>query len=120
MEQKNPPKQVFLLQPLPSSPNIPADRSPASQAQLTPSSPDPSQITPRDPDNPHDSSQSTGRFAQGFPPGQVAPSEEHLYAGHLGEVTPKGWDSFVRKPSIIIVILNNLEVKISVFFHSEA
>ena len=49
MEQKNPPKRVSLLQPLPSSPNIPAERSPAPQAQLAPSSPEPSQITPRDP-----------------------------------------------------------------------
>ena len=32
-------------------------------------------------------------FVQGFPPMQVAPMVEHLHAGYLSEVTPKGWHS---------------------------
>ena len=37
------------------------------------------------------------RVAQGLPPTQVAPSVEHLYEGHLGEVT-KGWGSDLTIP----------------------
>ena len=70
------PPPILTQSPKPSPPQV---------TQL----PNSTQIAPRNPD---DSSQTLESFEQGFPPVQVAPSEEQLHAGHLGEVT-KGWDS---------------------------
>ena len=46
---------------------------------------------------PDDSSLLMERVVKGLPPMQVASSVEHLYEGHLGEVT-KGWGSDLTSP----------------------
>ena len=78
------PKEL-LNSPSPPTPN-PISSPPHSSSQNTSS---PAQISPSNPD---DCSQNCESNEQGFPPVLVAPSVEHLHAGHLGEVT-KGWGS---------------------------
>ena len=80
----------------PSSPlQVPQPLTPSSLTQY--SSPTAPQISPISPRYPDHSSLTKESNEQGLPPVQVAPSVEHLHAGHLGEVT-KGWDSDLTIP----------------------
>ena len=71
--------------PIPSPP-------PGSQITSSPAQVSPSKST----SNPDHYSYESNE--QGFPLVQVAPSVEHLHAGHLGEVT-KGYDSDLTNPA---------------------
>ena len=71
--------------PIPSPP--PGSQITSSPAQVSPS---------KSPSNPDHYSYESNE--QGFPLVQVAPSVEHLHAGHLGEVT-KGYDSDLTNPA---------------------
>ena len=86
----------------PPAPPIPGSLPQMEAAPLVapPETPSPPQVPPEVPPEappeappggkPDDNSLSIERVAQGLPPMQVAPSVEHLYEGHLGEVT-KVW-----------------------------
>ena len=63
---------------------------------------DPTKIPPEIPPEtePDYSSQSYERIAQGLPPMQIDPSEDHHHEGSLGEVT-KGWGSNLTAPPLL-------------------
>ena len=78
-EQPTAPPLPITQPPVPSSPSQNSNHSSPTAPQIA--------VSPRYPD---DSSLVVESFAQGLPPVQVAPSVEHLYVGHLGEVTFRG------------------------------
>ena len=93
----------------PPAPPIPGSLPQMEAAPLVapPETPSPPQVPPEVPPEappeappggkPDDNSLSIERVAQGLPPMQVAPSVEHLYEGHLGEVS-KGWGRDLTPP----------------------
>ena len=99
MEQSEVDNNQPQIPPSPAPPTL----SSLSQTVAPPITPPESPIPPEAPPEtfpggkPDDNSLQLERVAQGLPPVQVAPSVEHLYVGHLGEVT-KGWGSDLTSP----------------------
>ena len=99
MEQSEVDNNQPQIPPSPAPPTL----SSLSQTVAPPTAPPESPIPPEAPPEtfpggkPDDNSLQLERAAQGLPPVQVAPSVEHLYVGHLGEVT-KGWGSDLTSP----------------------
>ena len=81
--------QVDNIQPQISSSPAPLTLNSISQTVAPPESPIPPETPPETfpGGKPDDNPLQMERVAQGLPPTQVAPSVEHLYEGHLGEVS---------------------------------